>query len=104
VAVHSSDKLAAALYTLIFLLSREQFGHPAGKLFLKAQILMQDAMDGPTTPTSWPTTENLMLRQPSCSTAAATEAMKAAFRTVFFLFRWHWPEVVLPAFTVVKIT
>jgi hypothetical protein len=47
VAVDGTDKLAAVLYTLIFLVLRQQFGHPAGRLFFKAQILMQDAMNGP---------------------------------------------------------
>jgi hypothetical protein len=45
--MHDRDILVAALHMLFFLVLREQFGHPVGKLFFEAQILMQDAMDGP---------------------------------------------------------
>jgi hypothetical protein len=44
--MHGSNILVAALHTLFFLVLREQFEHPAGRLFFEAQILMQDAMDG----------------------------------------------------------
>ncbi len=43
----AGDELAAVLHTLIFLVLGQQFGHPGGRLFFEAQILMQDAMNGP---------------------------------------------------------
>jgi hypothetical protein len=47
VAVDGSDEVPAVLDTLNFLFLRQQFGYPAGRLFFKAQTLMQDTMNGP---------------------------------------------------------
>jgi hypothetical protein len=100
VAVDSSDERAAILHMLIFLVLRQQYGHPAGRLFFKAQILMQDAMNGPHA--------NSLGDNKRFGTQAAilfndggdrSDESGASLWTVFFPFRWRWSEVVSPALT-----
>ncbi len=43
----AGDKVPAVFDTLNFLILRQQFRYPAGRLFFEAQIFMKDTMDGP---------------------------------------------------------